>query len=248
MNDGSGTGARKPPRRRLARAGLQLMLGLAAGLAPPGGGARAQGIPVFDTTAVANQIQQLTQMANQLKTMQDQLAQSQQLYGSLAKLTNMADVASVLNDPAIRQALPPDFAGLEQLFSGSGTGPVSHSASRYLEENRTYSSPGNDFYASELTRQQQENAGAVGLAQQVYETSTRRMQGIDQLRQQIGKTTDPKDAMDLQARLSAEAAFLQTDILKMQALQMIQQAQLQVQEQRSRENWRQRLDAMGGTR
>lgn len=234
-------------QRRVARRDLRLVLIAAGALALLVPAAHAQGIPVFDTTSVANQIQQLTQMANQLKTMENQLTQAQQLYGSLAKLTNMADVASVLNDPAIRQALPADFASLEKLFTGSGTGVTGQAASNYLQANRTYSSPGNDFYATELTRQQQQNAGTVGLAQQMYETATQRMQGIDQLRQQIGKTTDPKDAMDLQARIQAEAAFLQTDILRMQGLQMIQKAQIEVQEQRSRENWRQRLDTMKGT-
>lgn len=224
----------------------KLLLATVGAIALLAGDANAQ-MPVIDLTAIANQIRQLTQMVQQLKTLEAQLTQAQQLYSSLNKLTNMGDVATLLNDPAIRQALPADFANLEKLFTGNGSGVVGQAATKFLEANRTYSTPGNDFYATELKRQQQQNAANVGLAQQMYETATQRIQGIDQLRKQISTTSDAKGIMDLQARLQAETAFLQTDVLKMQGLQMIQKAQLDVAEQRSRENWTRRLDAMMGT-
>ena len=251
MNEGwrflNSTGERALRRlqRGLARSGFRLVL-MTAGFTLLAGEANAQ-MPVIDTTAITNQIRQLTQMVQQLTTLEAQLAQAQQLYSSLNKLTNMGDVATLLNNPAIRQALPPDFANLEKLFTGDGSGVVGQAATKFLEANRTYTTPGNDFYATELKRQQQQNAGNVGLAQQMYETATQRIQGIDQLRKQISTTSDAKGIMDLQARLQAEAAFLQTDVLRMQGLQMIQKAQLDVQEQRDRENWRRRLDAMKGT-
>ena len=51
------------------------------------------------------------------------------------------------------------------------------------------------------------------------------MQGIDQLRQQLDNAKDPKDVMDLQARIAAEQAQLQNDMLKMQAIQMAQSSE-----------------------
>ena len=69
----------------------------------------AQGIPVFDITALTQQIEQLVQLKSQLDTMNQQLTQAQQLYGSLNKITNMGDIARLLNDPSIRKALPADF-------------------------------------------------------------------------------------------------------------------------------------------
>lgn len=71
--------------------------------------ADAQGIPVIDQSAIAKQIESITQLKSQLDALNQQLQQAQQLYGSLNKLTNMADVASLLNDPAIRKALPGTF-------------------------------------------------------------------------------------------------------------------------------------------
>ncbi|WP_368518728.1 P-type DNA transfer protein VirB5 [Rhizobium sp.] len=207
--------------------------------------ADAQGIPVIDQTAIAKQIESITQLKSQLDALNQQLQQAQQLYGSLNKLTNMADVASLLNDPAIRKALPGDFSAVESLLRGAGSGTLGDAASKFLTDNSTYKTSANDFYAQELSRLQNKNAGQMGLGQQIYDTATKRIDGIDQLRRQISSASDAKDIADLQARLQAETAFLQTDMLRMQALQMVQQAEVQVDEQRKAEDWRKRMDTMG---
>ncbi|APO68901.1 type IV secretion system protein VirB5 1 [Rhizobium gallicum] len=207
--------------------------------------ASAQGIPVIDRTAIVKQIESITQLKSQLDTLNQQLQQAEQLYGSLNKITNMADVASLLNDPSIRKALPRDFNAVEGLFKGSGTGVFGNSASKFLESNSNYRTDANDFYAQELSRVQNQNAGQMSLGQQIYDAATTRIEGIDQLRQRISSAADAKDVADLQARLQAETAFLQTDLLRMQGLQMVQQAQVQVDDQRKAEDWRKRMDAMG---
>jgi type IV secretion system protein VirB5 len=204
-----------------------------------------QGIPVIDQTAIAKQIESITQLKSQLDTLNQQLQQAEQLYGSLNKITNMADVASLLNDPSIRKVLPQDFNAIEGLFKGSGTGVFATSASKFLEGNSTYRTDANDFYAHELSRAQNQSAAQMSLGQQIYDAATKRIDGIDQLRRQISSAGDAKDIADLQARLQAETAFLQTDVLRMQALQMVQQAQVQVDDQRKAEDWRKRMDAMG---
>ena len=55
------------------------------------------------------------------------------------------------------------------------------------------------------------------------------MQGLDQLREQLSSAKDPKDVMDLQARIAVEQAQLQNDMLKMQAIQMAQAGQANMQ-------------------
>ncbi|MGR8964166.1 P-type DNA transfer protein VirB5 (plasmid) [Rhizobium leguminosarum] len=211
----------------------------------PVGTVSAQGIPVIDETAIAKQIESISKLKSQLDTLNQQLQQAQQLYASLNKVTNMADVAGLLNDPSIRKALPQDFNAIEGLLKGNGTGVLGNSASKFLDDNSTYRTSANDFYAQELARAQNQNAGQMSLGQQIYDAATKRIDGIDQLRQQISGAADAKDIADLQARLQAETAFLQTDVLRMQALQMVQQAQVQVDDQRKAEDWRKRLDAMG---
>lgn len=207
--------------------------------------ANAQGIPVTDQAAIAKQIESIAQLKSQLDALNQQITQAQQLYGSLNKITNMADVASLLNDSSIRKALPQDFNAIESLFKGSGSGVFGDSASKFLDGNSTYRTSANDFYAQELSRVQNKNAGQMSLGQQIYDAATKRIDGIDELRQQISSAADAKDIADLQARLQAETAFLQTDVLRMHGLQMVQQAQVQVDEQRKAEDWRQRMDTMG---
>ncbi|MBB4402974.1 MULTISPECIES: P-type DNA transfer protein VirB5 [Rhizobium/Agrobacterium group] len=207
--------------------------------------ADAQGIPVTDQAAIAKQIESIAQLKSQLDALNQQISQAQQLYGSLNKITNMADVASLLNDSSIRKALPQDFNAIESLFKGSGSGVFGDSASKFLEGNSTYRTSANDFYAQELSRVQNRNAGQLSLGEQIYDAATKRIDGIDELRQKISSAADAKDIADLQARLQAETAFLQTDVLRMQGLQMVQQAQVQVDDQRKAEDWRQRMDTMG---
>lgn len=104
----------------------------------------------------------------------------------------MADVASVLNDPAIRKALPSDFAAIEGLLKGNGTGVFGDSASKFLDSNSTYRTSADDFYAKELSRIQSQNAGQMSLGQQIYDAATKRIDGIDQLREKISSASDSK--------------------------------------------------------
>ncbi|MCW8060577.1 P-type DNA transfer protein VirB5 [Agrobacterium tumefaciens] len=221
------------------------MMAAVAILALSAGGANAQGIPVIDKTAILRWASQLDAMKEQYEALNRQISQAEQLFGSLNKVTDMADVASLLNQPEIRKALPQDFAAIESLLSGNGSGSFGDAASKFLESNSTYQSSANDFYAQELERIQNRNAGQMSLGQQIYDTATKRIEGIDQLRQKISSASDAKDIADLQARIQAESAFLQTDLLRMQGLQMVQQAQVQVEQQRQAEDWKKRMDAMG---
>jgi len=208
------------------------------------GTAAGQGIPVIDQTAILKHIESIAQLKSQLDALHQQIEQAQQLYGSLNKLTDMADVASVLNDPAIRKALPSDFAAIEGLLKGNGSGVFGQSASKFLEGNSSYRTDADDFYAKELSRIQNQNAGQMSLGQQIYDAATKRIDGIDELREKISSASDAKEIADLQARLQAEQAFLQSDVLRMEGLQMVQRAQAQVDEQRKAEDWRQRMDSM----
>lgn len=62
-------------------------------------GAGAQGIPVVDKTAILRWASQLDAMKQQYEALNQQINQAEKLFGSLNKLTDMADVASLLNQP-----------------------------------------------------------------------------------------------------------------------------------------------------
>lgn len=203
-----------------------------------GSASLAQGIPVVDKTAILKQIEQISTLTKQLENARQQLGQLQELHGSLNKLTDMGDVAKLLNDPSIRRALPKDFSQLEGLLKGNA-GQYGDSYNRHLEENTIYKTQdANDFYAQELERVRKKNAGQMTVGEQMYQAASKRIDGIDELKDKIGKSKDAKETLDLQARLQAESAYLQTDVLRMQALQTVQQAQVQVEEQRAAEQHR----------
>jgi type IV secretion system protein VirB5 len=63
-------------------------------------------------------------------------------------------------------------------------------------------------------------------------------------RTRISSATDVKEVLDLSARLQAEQALLQNDVLRMQGLAMIQQARMDMDGQREREKQRQLVDEM----
>ena len=205
-------------------------------------GPAAAQIPVIDATGIAKQIEQLAELRNQLETAKSQLTQLQALHGSLNKLTNMGDIAALLTNPAVRQALPKDFGQLEAALKGEASGALGSRTEAYRQENEVYARAGDDFYATENRRAQLANAGQVSIAQQVYEAASKRMDGLEELRRQIGQSEDPKTTLDLQARIGSESAQLQNELLKMQALHLLQQAEVQTREQRAREVWDRRIE------
>lgn len=206
------------------------------------GGARAQ-VVVFDPQGLAQQMQQLQNQVQQLAALKQQLEQGQQLYGSLNRLTDVNSVGALLARPEIRGALPSSAQDIQRLFSGSGTGALGGAAASRLSANQHYSSPGNDFYAQEIGRLARSTAGGQSLAQGIYDAASRRMEGLEQLRQRLGTATDAKEVLDLQARLQVEQGFLQIDTLRMQALSQLQQAEIAVSQQRREEEQRRQVDS-----
>jgi type IV secretion system protein VirB5 len=215
-----------------------LMTGLTAG------SAHAQGIPVYDQTAIAKQIESLAQLSAQLQTLKDQLDQARQLHQSLNRLTDMADLEPVLNALSQRKLITDAVSQVEVLTKGIGSGPLAALRDQKRGDSSTYRTDAQDFYARELSRIQNRNATDATLATQVLQTASGRVEGIDRLRQQIGKAETAKEVADLQARLQAEMAFLSNDLLQSQGLAMLQQSNARLDRQRQAEEWRRRLDAM----
>src|SRR3954467_7008709 len=124
------------------------ILAASAGGALLSGPASAQ-VAVFDPSVFARQFEQLTEMkkqvetlTSQLKVAQDQLGQAKQLYDSFNKLTNINDVASLLNSAEFRRYLPNGFAEIEGLIKGTGSGSFASSIESYLGQNRYYTDSG----------------------------------------------------------------------------------------------------------
>ena len=207
---------------------------------------------VFDPSVFARQFEQLTELkkqvdtlTSQLKVAQEQLNQAKQLYDSFNKRTNANDIGALLNTPQFRKVLPQQFADVEKLLAGQGSGNFANSINQYLNQNRAYAgNSGNSYYQSELDRIARQTGTKHSMGQAVYDTASQRVDALEELRSRISSATDAKEVLDLSARLQAEQALLQNDVLRMQGLAMIQQARVDMDGQREREKQRQLVDEM----
>ena len=205
---------------------------------------------VFDPSVYARQFEQLTELkkqvdtlTSQLKVAQDQLSQAKQLYDSFNKRTNANDIGALLNTPQFRKVLPQQFSEIERLVEGQGGGNFADAVNRYITQNRAYAgNSGNSYYQSELDRIARQTGAKHSLGQAVYDTASQRIDALEELRTRISSATDVKEVLDLSARLQAEQALLQNDVLRMQGLAMIQQARTDIDRQREREKQRQLVD------
>ena len=83
------------------------------------------GIPVIDSTSIAQQIQQVVAWGVQFQQMQQQLQRMQQQFDSLNGSRGMANL---VNNPAARQYLPADYQTI--LNSGYGNSAAIRAASK----------------------------------------------------------------------------------------------------------------------
>jgi len=207
---------------------------------------------VFDPSVFARQLDQLIEMKKQVDTLtsqlqvaRDQLSEAKRLYDSVNKLTNANDIGSLLNTPQFRKVLPQQFSEIEKLVAGQGSGSFASTIDSYLSQNRAYAGNGaNSYYQSELDRIARETGAKHSLGQAVYDTASQRIDALEELRRRISSASDAKEVLDLSARLQAEQALLQNDVLRMQGLAMIQQARGDMDVQREHEKQRQIVDEM----
>ncbi|MDP3411027.1 P-type DNA transfer protein VirB5 [Bosea sp. (in: a-proteobacteria)] len=210
----------------------------------PAQGFAQQGVPVFDAGAIAKHVEQIGKLTEQIKTMQAQLTQAKQLYESFNKLTDVNDVASLLSSDEFRKHLPKEFGEIEKLVSGGG-GSLTGVVDRYLDQNRAYQGgDANSFYRTELDRIARQTGAKHSIGQSVYDTASKRIDGLEELRGKITGSKDAKDVLDLSARIQAEQALLQNEVLRMQGLAMVQQARGDMDGQRQKERERQLVDEM----
>ncbi len=198
--------------------------------------ASAQGIPVYDGQSYLQLVAQLTNAGKQLTQLQQTYSQLQSTYNSFSKITNVASVASLLNNSAVRNILPPEVGSMATLLSGnsSATGAIGTLAKQFQQQyalpataadGTAYSGSVNDAYASYLSAVNGGAANMMALGSNTLAIGTQRTTGLTDLQNQISSAKDPKDALDLNVRATVENAQATNDLIKLQAIQLSQQAQ-----------------------
>ena len=198
--------------------------------------AAAQGIPVFDSSSYLQALATVQHTATMIQQGEQQIQTATNTLASLQKLTNVNSIAPTLLQSQVRNILPNTTIDASTLLDGDLTkigslgSLASNIQSRYaLSSSSSFSSDADAAYNQALKDATGSAAATAALGENTLSLSQTRMQGLDQLREQLSSAKDPKDVMDLQARIAVEQAQLQNDVLKMQALQMAQAGEANLQ-------------------
>ena len=204
--------------------------------------AHAQGIPVIDATAVAKHLEQISELQKQLQEARKIYDTANQLKESMNGITDIKDVAGLLNNSEFQQYLPQEYSQYSDAVNDLIKGKVDGLSQKYDYYGRQGSSTANDYYNQELKRQKGETYQDMAVGEAVYNQASKRAEGLNELKDKLASASTPKEVMDLQVRISAESAFLQNDINRMQGLAMIQEARNRVDRQRNIEKKNQLID------
>lgn len=189
--------------------------------------AAAQGIPVFDTSTYVQALAQVQNTVKMIEQGQQQIQTATNTLASLQKVTNIANIAPTLINSATRNILPNTTIDTATLLSGDLTkigalGTIASAIQSRYTISPSSSSEADSAYNQALKDATGSAAATAAFGENTLSATQTRMQGLDQLREQLSSAKDPKDVMDLQARIAVEQAQLQNDMLKMQAIQMAQ--------------------------
>lgn len=170
----------------------------AAGLYSPI--AQAQGIPVYDNASFINSIQQVVawgQQSTQMIQQYNQLvAQVQQIQNMATKLNGARGLGSILNDPNILSALPPELQDSANLFSDAVLNAGALNNINTLKA--SFGIPAT-VGAIPITAGNSA-ANTLGKLQQILAASQLRAQQVAAIGLRVDTSVDAKASMDLAAR------------------------------------------------
>lgn len=204
-----------------------------------GGGvpvARAQ-FAVIDVASVAQLMSEVRTLEQQLTTAQADLAQTQTAYRSTVGDRGMEQLLG----GTVRNYLPPSWSSLQGAFQSANSSypTLSSDLNVALSSNAVLSTQQLAALSPAANQQMQSGRQSVALLQavshQALATTSNRFNSLQQLIDAIARAGDQKSALDLHARIGAEAGMLQNEQTKLQVLYQSAQAERWANEQRIRE-------------
>lgn len=196
-------------------------------------------VPVVDHSAIVQLIRQISYWQQQLQAMTYQLDQLRSTYASMTGQRGMQSVLPTTMQQ--RNYLPPDYAELMNIVSGSSTSyaGLANQVQVAIRANAILTTSQLETMTPEM-RQTIENgrraaAMTTALSRAAYQNTSLRFEALQQLITMIGNTQDLKAIEELQARVNAEQAMLTNEQTKLQMLAQVESADESAQRQRLRE-------------
>ena len=171
-------------------------------------------IPVEDPGAIAQLVTEakqgyaaLTEAYAQGKTLISSFEQMKSIYESFSHLTNASEIIPLLTNTLSSNPLPSSMAGLQSMFDGAGLSSTYQSAvQEVMGRDPGYSPNGTDYNSQRINRDAVAAAGQAVVGQSLYQSSTQRLTGLNDLNAVGANAKDPKDTADLTFRGVIETA------------------------------------------
>ena len=205
---------------------------LALPLAVLPGTATAQGIPVIDTSQIAQVVAQLRQQLKdyeeqikQLATMKDQLENMRQRLEAITGPKGISDLLNGTAEKLAREAAP-DLASIANAaISGGSIGGNTADVKRLIEKLRTRFDLGDlsTFDTSDIPADRAiaslagSGMAAVATADDGYQRANSAAERVTQLIDRIDAAADLKASVDTNTRVQAEVALLLAELIRVQS-------------------------------
>jgi type IV secretion system protein VirB5 len=173
-------------------------------------------IPVTDAvqigTVISNEVEQMAKWAQQFQQLQQQIQQYEQQFKAI---TGARGMGNLLNNPAIKTALPQDWQNLLTQVKTTAA---------YATNRQKYPTLPNQPKANEMY---DVIASQQAVMDDLYTKTNQRVQQIQDLMGQIDSADDPAAKMDLTNRLISEQNAVQANQNLVTILQSKQQQEIQ---------------------
>jgi type IV secretion system protein VirB5 len=195
--------------------------------------ARAQ-FAVVDVGAIAQLIQQIEVMREQLTAAHDQLQQAREEYAAITGARQMDNLLRGIE----RNYLPENWADLAASLRNthSAYGALANEMLGAMEANAVLTSAQlaglSAAELADLETTRRITAMAQALARRALMTTSERFRSLQELIDAIARAGDQKAILDLQARIAAESTMLANEQTKLEVLERAAQAEASAQQQR----------------
>ena len=193
----------------------------------------AQGIPVID---IANLVQTIQQVLNDVTKIENQVEQIRALQSQLSSITGARRLGDVLNNPALQNYVPANAFTVVNAVDTRGYAGLGATAKVLRDAAMIYNCRDRAGVAqtaceAELAQPYQQK----GLLQDAMGSASGRLAQIRALMTQVGASGDQKAVLELQARIGAENAMLTHELTQIQMLQGMADSEERIARARDRE-------------
>lgn len=212
---------------------------LAAGV----GSASAQGIPVID---VANLVQTVQQVMNDITAINNQVQQISQLQAQVNSLNGARNLGNVFNNPTLMNYVPAQAFTKFNALGVSGYGGLTSTGKSLRDAAMVYNCM--DLSGAARTSCQARLAQPYqqkGLIQDAMAAASGRLAQVQALMNQINATNDQKSIQEIQARIGAEGALLGHEVSQLQMVQGMADSEERIERSRDRERQYEMLNRTG---